>query len=174
MYNLLASNLPLGLDFLEILLHLLNFAILIVGIRFLLYKPVRKFMKKREEEYRAVAEESAAAKAEAEKVKAASQSLIREARTQAVKISEDASAAAKLQSLEIMEKAHKDADLLIEKTKKEMENEKIKAREELVNSASRLAINIAEKLLEREISSSDNDILIDSVIDEWNSDGEAQ
>lgn len=42
---------PLNIDWQQILLHLLNFLILATGLYLLLYKPVRRFMKKREDEY---------------------------------------------------------------------------------------------------------------------------
>ena len=42
---------PLNIDWQQILLHLLNFLILAVGLYFILYKPVKAFMKKREESY---------------------------------------------------------------------------------------------------------------------------
>ena len=45
-------NIPLNIDFQQILLHLLNFAILGGGLYLLLYKPVKQFMEKREAYYR--------------------------------------------------------------------------------------------------------------------------
>ena len=42
---------PLNIDWQQILLHLLNFLILAVGLYLLLYKPVKAFMKKREDSY---------------------------------------------------------------------------------------------------------------------------
>ena len=48
---------PLNIDFLQILLHLLNFVILAGGLTFLLYKPVHNFMEKRRK-YFADAEEA--------------------------------------------------------------------------------------------------------------------
>lgn len=45
-------NIPLNIDWQQILLHLLNFAILAFGLYFLLYKPVKKFMDQRAAHYR--------------------------------------------------------------------------------------------------------------------------
>ncbi|MEI3140314.1 MAG: ATP synthase F0 subunit B [Lawsonibacter sp.] len=45
-------NIPLNIHWQQIILHLLNFAILAGGLYFLLYRPVRKFMDQREEHYR--------------------------------------------------------------------------------------------------------------------------
>ena len=41
-------NIPLNIDWQQILLHVLNFVILFGGLYFLLYKPVKNFMAKRE------------------------------------------------------------------------------------------------------------------------------
>ena len=45
-------NIPLNIDWQQILLHLFNFAILFAILYFLLYKPVKDFMAKREEYYK--------------------------------------------------------------------------------------------------------------------------
>jgi len=47
---------PLNIDWQQILLHLLNFAILAGGLYFLLYKPVKDFMAKREQYYKDLGE----------------------------------------------------------------------------------------------------------------------
>ena len=44
-------NIPLNIDIQQILLHLVNFAILFIILYLVLYKPVKKFMAKREEYY---------------------------------------------------------------------------------------------------------------------------
>ena len=56
----------LGIDLTQILLHLFNTAILCAGLYFLLYKPVRNFMQKREEQYKAMDEEASKKLSEAE------------------------------------------------------------------------------------------------------------
>lgn len=43
---------PLNIDWQQILLHWMNLAILTGGLYFLLYKPVKQFMEKREAHYR--------------------------------------------------------------------------------------------------------------------------
>ncbi len=45
---------PLNIDWQQILLHLLNFTILAGGLYFLLYKPVKDFMAKREQHYKEI------------------------------------------------------------------------------------------------------------------------
>ncbi len=47
-------NIPLNIDWQQILLHLFNFVILIAGLYILLYKPVKNFMAQREQHYKDV------------------------------------------------------------------------------------------------------------------------
>ena len=45
------SNIPLNIDWQQILLHLFNFSILVGGLYLLLFKPVKNFMDKRAKHY---------------------------------------------------------------------------------------------------------------------------
>ena len=58
---------PLNIDWQQILLHLLNFTILAFGLYFLLYRPVRAYMKKREDAYAEREEKTKKALDEAER-----------------------------------------------------------------------------------------------------------
>lgn len=51
-------NIPLNIDWQQILLHLFNFTILTGGLYFLLYKPVKDFMEKRTAFYKTMEEEA--------------------------------------------------------------------------------------------------------------------
>ena len=51
-------NIPLNIDWQQILLHVLNFVILFGGLYFLLYKPVKNFMAKREAHYAEMAQKA--------------------------------------------------------------------------------------------------------------------
>ena len=42
---------PLNIDFLQVLLHMLNFVILAGGLTFLLFKPINKFPRKQESSF---------------------------------------------------------------------------------------------------------------------------
>ena len=58
-------NIPLNIDWQQILLHLFNFAILVAGLYLLLYNPVKKFIKKREDHYVQVDQEAEGKRQEA-------------------------------------------------------------------------------------------------------------
>ena len=61
---------PLNIDWQQILLHWMNLAILTGGLYFLLCKPVKQFMEKREEHYRQLDQEASGKLDEANQMKA--------------------------------------------------------------------------------------------------------
>ena len=112
---------PLNIDLQQILLHWMNLAILTGGLYFLLYKPVKAFMVKREEYYRKLDEEAAARLAEAERIKAECQAKLdgadEEIRQERAKIqqsiqqsTEDQLAQAKEQARQIVAHAQMEAE----------------------------------------------------------------
>ena len=60
---------PLNIDIQQILLHFLNFAILFTGLYIILYKPVKDFMKKRQDHYEEMDEKAKKDVEDAEKLK---------------------------------------------------------------------------------------------------------
>lgn len=64
---------PLNIDWQQILLHLLNFVILAGGLYFILYKPVKEFMAKREKHYKEIDDLAMADRKETERLRKAAQ-----------------------------------------------------------------------------------------------------
>lgn len=69
-------NIPLNIDWQQILLHWMNLVILTGGLYFLLYKPVRDFMEKREAHYRDLEAQAARKLEEADALKASYQARL--------------------------------------------------------------------------------------------------
>ena len=72
-------NIPLNVDWQQILLHWMNLAILTGGLYFILYKPVKQFMNKREEYYRELDRQAEDKLARAERVQAEYQAKLKAA-----------------------------------------------------------------------------------------------
>lgn len=64
---------PLNIDWQQILLHLLNFVILAGGLYFILYKPVKEFMAKREQHYKEIDDYAMKNRVETEELRKAAQ-----------------------------------------------------------------------------------------------------
>ena len=69
-------GIPLNIDWQHILLHVFNFVILVGGLYFLLYNPIRKFIAKREEHYRKLDEEANAKLGVRAKIRCGSESAV--------------------------------------------------------------------------------------------------
>ena len=72
----------LGIDIVQILLHMLNFVILAGGLIFLLYKPVTKFLDDRRAHFEALEAQSAAAREESDRLQEAYATRIHDAETE--------------------------------------------------------------------------------------------
>ncbi len=72
----------LGIDIVQILLHMLNFVILAGGLILLLYKPVTKFLDDRRAHFEALEAQSAAAKEESDRLQEAYATRIHDAETE--------------------------------------------------------------------------------------------
>jgi len=125
---------PLNIDWQQILLHWMNLAILTGGLYFLLYKPVKQFMDKREEHYRQLDEQSARRLEEAEQVRAEYQARldgadeeIRQARAKAQQSAQQSAeeqlAQAQEQAKQIVVRARAEAEHSMERALRESQRE---------------------------------------------------
>lgn len=164
MAEFFAKEIILGLTVQEFLLHLLNFVILVVCLYLLLYKPVKKFIKKRSEEYKAAEEKYQNSLKFTEESSRKAEEMLDKAREEAVKIAEEAHALAMVQTQEIIAGAHEEAEEIVKKAVEDSKNAQKIERENFYYSLSGLAVDISEKLLGRELKSSDNDVFIENLV----------
>ncbi len=141
-------NLPLNIDWQQILLHLLNFAILAGGLYILLYKPVKKFMNQRVEYYKKMEEDSETKLNDAENLKKSYEKQF-----------SDADAEISSMRANILKEAETEAEKQIssakEQSKKIISDAQKKARDErqrilagAQKDITKLAVSAAQKVLE--------------------------
>lgn len=159
--------LPLGISLTEILLHLLNFAILFAGVTFLLWKPVKKFMQNRKEEYQRAEDNSVAATKESQELKAKYENILKEADSEKAKILLTAKDEAKTLSENILLETKQQAQDIIADSRTTVKSEREKIKWEVEKEVASLSVSVAEKILAREISGKDNEQLIDQCLEEW-------
>lgn len=172
MAEFFAKEIILGLTVQEFLLHLLNFVILVVCLYLLLYKPVKKFIKKRSEEYKAAEEKYRNSLKFTEESSRKAEEMLDKAREEAVKIAEEAHALAMVQTQEIIAGAHEEAEEIIKKTILESQNAQKTERENFYYSLSGLAVDISEKLVGREFNVADNEEYVNSIVNVINKEKE--
>lgn len=157
----------LGLGLWEILFHTVNLLILIIALRFLLYKPVKRMIENHKTKLNEVFEQNQKLNSEASAMKQKYDTMLEEAKQEVMKVSAQAAHNAEMKSEETIEEAKLQAKNILENAKKEAIAEKQRLANDYRDSVSRLAVEIAEKVLEREINEKDNKKIIEECIAQW-------
>ena len=142
-----------------------NLFIQILLIKKFLFKPIRNIIAKRKELADAEIKDATKAKEEAEAVKAEYEQNMKEAKDKASEILTSAQKTANAQSEEIIKNAEEQAVQIKAKAEKDITLEKRKAVNEIKDEIGGMAMEIAGKVIEREISAEDHEKLIDEFIE---------
>jgi ATP synthase B/B' CF(0) family protein len=141
-------NLPLNIDWQQILLHLFNFAILSLGLYLLLYKPVKNFMDKRAETIAKQAEDAKSKLDEAEALKLEYEKRLESADKEAADIKAKALEQAQSAADAKLTDAEKQKEKIISDAKAAAQRQKEKVLEESKQEIIELAAQMAEKVLQ--------------------------
>ena len=133
-------------------------------IKRFLFKPINNMLQKRKELADAEIQEAVKAKEEALAMKNEYEHSISEAREKAGEIVASAQKTASLQSEEILRDAARQANAMKAKAESDIAQEKRKAVNEIKNEIGDLAVEIAGKVIEKEINEEDHTKLIDEFI----------
>ena len=143
---------PLNIDFVQILLHMLNFVILAGGLTFLLYKPVVKFLEERRTHFETLEKENDEKAKENERVKAEYERKLKEADKEIadkrLKAENESADAAKA----YMDTARQQAADLIIAAEKEAEERKEHILESAQTEIGEMVIEAEQKLLNQTAS----------------------
>lgn len=144
--------------------QILNLFIQVYLIKRFLFKPINEMLAKRKAMADAQISDATKAKEEAIAMKNEYEQNMQEARTKAGEILSSAQKTAAIQSEEILKEANAQAAALKEKAEKDIAQEKRKAVNEIKDEIGGMAVEIAGKVIEREISEEDHTKLIDEFI----------
>ena len=144
----------------EIITQIINLLLMCLLLSKFLLKPVTKMLEARQNDVDANYADSETAKAEAETLRDDYAKRIAEAKNEAAQITKAAADKANAQGAQIIAEAQQQAAHLKQKAEQQIEMERKKAVNELKNEISGIAIDIAEKVVEREINAKDHEALI--------------
>ena len=133
-------------------------------IKRFLFKPVNEMLEKRRALADAQIREAEQAKADADAIKTEYEQNMKEAKEKANEILTTAQKTAALQSEEMLKEATAQAAALKSKAESDIAQEKRKAVNEIKDEIGGIAVEIAGKVIEREISEEDHTKLIDEFI----------
>ena len=152
-------NLPLNIDWQQILLHMFNLIILGFGLYLLLYKPVKAFMDKREAYYKDLDDSANKKNEDADK-------LLKEYQDKLAKADEEIKDKKNIVMKELDDKVNSELNKAKEDAKRIVEDAKAqgqKKHDELVESANKdicdLAIKATSKLVDKTLDDSYDEFL---------------
>lgn len=141
-----------------------NLFIQLYLIKRFLFKPINEMLEKRRAKANAEIQDAIQAKNEALAMKTEYERNMSEAKTKANEILSNAQKTATAQSEEVLKEAARQAAAMKEKAEADIAQEKRKAVNEIKDEIGGMAVEIAGKVIEREISEEDHAKLIDEFI----------
>lgn len=155
----------------DLIINIINIVVLFIIVKALVYKPVKKFLDERTQRVENTVKLSEEKLAEAQDTVNKRDSIIKSGENKANEIISEAEDTARNNANTIIAQANKTAEQIIDKSRKNAEYE----RETILNSAkgeiAKLAVDISQQILCREVSAEDNRKIIDGFFAE---DGEKQ
>ena len=156
----------IGVDFWTALFTLLNFlAVFFVGKRFL-WGPVTKMVQERQKEIDDMYSEADTARASAKAMEEEYQGKLSDARATSEQIVRDAVSRGQAREEEIIRQANAEASAMMDKAVADIALEKKKAINDAKDEIAGIAMEIAGKVVGRQLSDADQAKLVDQFIDE--------
>ena len=156
----------IGVNFWTALFVLLNTIALFLVLKKYLFVPVKNMIDSRQQEIDDMYADAGSAKQQAEALQAEYQQKLSNAQATSERMVKDAVSRAQAREEEIIRQANAEASAIMDKAAADIALEKKKAINDAKNEISGLAIAIAGKVVERELSSADQQDLIDRFINE--------
>jgi F-type H+-transporting ATPase subunit b len=150
----------------DILFQLVTFIILLALLKKFAWGPLMGIMKQREEHIAGEINAAEQSRGEAKQLLEEQRTLLKEARTEAQGLIENAKKQGDVQREEIIALARAEADRLKESAKLEIEQQKEQAVAAIREQVASLSVLIASKVIEKELSTADQEKLINEYIQE--------
>lgn len=150
----------------KFIMAFLNLVVLYIVLRKVLFKPIMSFMENRTKTIENSIADAEKQKAQAMQMKADYEEQLKTAKAESKRIVEAAVVKAETRQADILAEAQKQAEELLAKAGKEIELEREQMQKELRNELAGLVFAAASKVLEANLDSDSNRLLIDKFIDE--------
>jgi len=146
------------LDFVQ---YILNLIVLFIILRAILYKPVKKFMKARQDRIQKQQDDAKAVLEAAQGQKQQYEALLSDSRAEAGKLMEQSRSDAEKSAEQIIREAQEQAKQILAEARERAQAERTEALAGVRGEAVGISLELASKILAREVSASDNARLID-------------
>ncbi|TFB19302.1 F0F1 ATP synthase subunit B [Filobacillus milosensis] len=148
------------------LAQLVIFIVLLVLLKKFAWGPLMGVMKEREDHIASEIDTAENNRKEAERMMDEANAELKDARQNAHQIIEDAKQTAKTQESSILDDARQEAERIKESAREEIAQERDKAVQALQEQVATLSVQIASKVIEKELSANEQDQLIQEYLKE--------
>lgn len=155
---------PLNIDFLQILLHMLNFVILAGGLSLLLFKPVERFMEQRRAQFAETEEKNRQTGKENERLRAEYEQKLRDADAEIAERKKTAEKEWADVSERYISEAKEKASAILLAAEQEAEERKEHILESAQTEIGELVVTATQKLLSDTVTAERNSALYDEFI----------
>ena len=155
---------PLNIDFLQVLLHMLNFVILAGGLTLLLFRPVSRFLNERAAFYEKAARDAAEKEAECSRLKAEYEQKLADCSAEIARMREEAERDTAAAAKSYLDTAKQKADGLLTAAEKDAEERKAHILESAQTEIGELVLSAAQKLLSDTVTPERDSALYDAFI----------
>lgn len=156
-----------GIDGRILLWQVINFGVLFGILWLLLYKPVRKIMREREDKVRESLERADKLEAKSKKFEEEFKGKMAAQRKEIEEMHKRALAEQKRLQGELKEKAEEEATRILEEAKNQAKKERAEIMKETEDEIKRLAVMLAERILEKEIDQKKEEEMLKKAIQEF-------
>lgn len=154
-----------GVNLWTMLFAWLNLLILYFILKKLAFKPLKNMIDSRQKEIDDMYDDAERSRADAEALKADYEERMGNAKEESEEILKSAVRRAQLREEEILRDADKKAERVLERAEEQIVLEKKQMMSEVKDEVSKMAVEIASAVIERDVSETEHKDLIDSFID---------
>lgn len=153
-----------------IIAQIVNFLVLVVILRALAYEPVAKMLKQRSDKIQDSLDQAAADRKAAEQTLAQYKTQLADANKRAQEIVDRAELTARQEREALVAETKREIERMKATAQAEIQNERNRAFEEMKAEIVTLSLQAAEKIVAKNLSSKENDKLINDFISDLNAD----
>jgi F-type H+-transporting ATPase subunit b len=128
------------------------------------FKPIASALDRRGQMIKAAIDEAEKSRAEAKKLMDDYQKQLAEARSEANKVIEEARLLGEKVRKEVVEKANAEASAAVQRAQEEIQRQKEKSLQELKDTVASLSVQIAGRVIEKEVNAATHRQLVDNLI----------
>ena len=143
-----------------------NLIILFLVMKKFLFKPVKNIIDERDEEIKSKLDDADETVKKANEMKAEYDSMLSGAREEADEIVKNATKKAMLREEEILSEAQVKARGIMERAEAKIELDKKKMANDVKNDVASMAVLVASRIIEKDLSEKDNEAIIEKFINE--------